>query len=104
MTDHQGLPVPGYKPQPQWKVDEVTRNKYEEEALLRRLDHIEQGLVAGVDFEPRWLRIARTHFEEGYMAMNRAFFMPERAKLPADVLAASVGSSPPEAQTPESER
>lgn len=28
--------------------------------------------------------VARTHFQEGFMALNRAVFQPQRIKLPED--------------------
>jgi hypothetical protein len=85
MTDHQALPVEGYKPQSQSSVDLVNYNKLTEERVLRLID----SLAAMCDADPksingRWLNIARTHIEQGFMAMNRAVFQPTRAKLPDD--------------------
>jgi hypothetical protein len=31
-----------------------------------------------------WLGVARVYLELGFMAMNRAVFQPQRAKLPED--------------------
>ncbi len=78
-TEHKGLPVKGYQPQPQFRVDQVNLNKQTEERLLRVLD-----LLRSTDADPRWISIARTHFEEGFMAMNRAIFQPTRISLPED--------------------
>ena len=80
MTDHQGLPVQGYKAQSQGAIDQVNLNKAMEEEILRRLD----AMKAWTDIDQRWLAIGRTHIEQGFMAMNRAIFMPSRAKLPGD--------------------
>ena len=80
MTDHQALPVSGYKPQSQERVDLVNANKAIEEQTLRILD----GLAARADVDKRWLAIGRTHLEQAFMAINRAVFQPERAKLPGD--------------------
>jgi hypothetical protein len=80
MTDHQALPVQGYKPQSQGAVDQVNLNKTMEEEILRRLD----AMKAWTDIDQRWLAIGRTHIEQGFMAMNRAIFMPGRAKLSSD--------------------
>ena len=44
-----------------------------EEGLLRLLD-----LAQAADLDPRWVAIARTHMNEGFMALNRANFKPER--------------------------
>jgi hypothetical protein len=66
--------IPGYRP---LTVDEtrlVKSNKWDEEALLRRLDQL--SMTIGID--QRWLSIARTHFEQGYMALNRAIMRPQR--------------------------
>jgi len=75
--EHAGLPVKGYQPQPQWRVDVVNRNKIIEEQILRRLDGLKD--TEGVD--QRWLAIGRTHFDEGWMAVNRAIFRPGRVAL-----------------------
>lgn len=80
MTDHQALPVQGYKPQSQATVDTVNANKQIEESVLRILD----GLKSYPTVDQRWLAIGRTHIEQGFMAVNRAVFQPARAKLPGD--------------------
>lgn len=78
----QGLPVHGYKDQTQTSIDMVNTNKIDEEHLLRMLDDMYASMDAAYD--KRWLSIARTHFEQGYMALNRAIFQPERVRLPTD--------------------
>lgn len=77
---HDGLPVPGYRPQSTAVVDLVTFNKRMEEACLRRLDDL--ATLPGVD--KRWLAIGRTELENAWMAINRAIFMPARVLLPGD--------------------
>lgn len=77
MTDHKGLPVSGYKPQSEEKVAMVNSFKADEERLLRALE-------TNPELDHRWLAIARTHFEQGYMALNRAVFQPGRVRLPED--------------------
>ena len=77
MTMKKGLPVAGYQPQPDTAIDRVNANKVAEERLLRTLE----GMG---DCDPRWVAIARTHFEQGFMAMNRAIFQPSRITLPED--------------------
>lgn len=74
MTEHKGLPVEGYKPQSDEKVDLVNANKRLEERVLRVLD----DLKGRADIDPRWLAIGRTHIEEGFMAINRSVFQPAR--------------------------
>lgn len=77
---HQGLPVSGYRPQSDQNVELVNQNKALEERVLRQLDK----LVATSGLDPRWLSIARTHIDQGFMAMNRAVFQPGRIALPED--------------------
>lgn len=78
-------PVKGYQQQTQQKLDEVNINKEIEERLLRRLDDL-FAMAAMPNIEPdmRWLNIAKTHFQEGFMAMNRALMKPQRISLPED--------------------
>ena len=78
----QGLPVHGYKDQTQANIDMVNTNKIDEEHLLRMLDDMYASMDAAYD--KRWLSIARTHFEQGYMALNRAIFQPGRVRLRTD--------------------
>jgi hypothetical protein len=81
MTDlTKGLPVPGYRPQATRAIEIVTGNKNIEEAVLRVLDK----LALDHETDKRWLSIGRTQIEQGFMAINRAIFKPERLKLPED--------------------
>lgn len=81
-TEHKGLPVVGYQPQTEDAVAFVNENKALEERLLRRLDRMAaKGPPA---YDMRWLAIARTSIEQGFMAMNRAVFQPSRIQLPGD--------------------
>ncbi len=83
--------VAGYTAQPDAKVALVNRFKEMEERLLREVDAItvKPGPAGfGLDLTPpndqRWIAVARTHFQEGFMALNRAVFQPQRIKLPED--------------------
>ena len=78
---HKGLPVHGYKPQSQDAVTEVNENKILEEHILRQLDEMK---AAGEQYDQRWLAIARTGFEQAFMALNRAVFRPARIRLEGD--------------------
>jgi hypothetical protein len=79
---HDGLPVAGYKAQSDDRVAAVNANKHAEEEILRVIDKMQD---AGHQvFDQRWLSIARTHLEQGFMALNRAVFRPERVKLPGE--------------------
>ncbi len=98
--DLKPLPVKGYTDQSADKVALVNRFKEMEERLLRELDAAE-WLKVGPKIgagewrttddpreaplcDKRWLAIARTHIQEGFMALNRAVFQPQRVKLPED--------------------
>lgn len=80
MTQHTGLPIPGYRPQSDATVQLVSENKGLEERILRKLD----VLAECKDIDQRWLAIGRTHIEEAFMAINRAVFKPARVSLPED--------------------
>ena len=96
--DHKPLPVAGYTAQPDAKVALVNEFKVLEERLLRKLDALRKERPErppGVHpsssdwnsinvHDPRWLAIAQTHFNEGFMALARAVFQPQRIKLPED--------------------
>lgn len=76
----EGLPVKGYVAQSPEKVALVNSNKETEELMLRGLEL----MMKDPTFDARWVAIARSHFEQGYMALNRAIFCPARLKLPGD--------------------
>lgn len=90
MTDHKPLPVAGYTDQSDAKVALVNEFKADEERLLRKLDRFTPGETFDLEgpnvgqLDPRWLAIARTHFQEGFLALNRAVFRPQRIRLPED--------------------
>lgn len=77
MSEHNGLPVAGYRPQSEAAVALVNESKKVEEGLLRFLD----GLSTIPEIDPRWLAIGRTSIEQGFMAINRAVFKPARVEL-----------------------
>jgi len=72
----KGLPVAGYVDQSSFNVDLVNVSKELEEELLQRLD----TMAGEPEIDKRWLAIARTGFEQAFMAMNRAVFKPQRLK------------------------
>lgn len=77
MPSERGLPVHGYQPQSQDRIDRVNKHKELEERILRALDGMNSDIA-----DLRWTAIARTHFEQGFMALNRAVFRPSRIDLP----------------------
>lgn len=76
MSEHQILPVAGYRPQSKEVVDLVNKYKRIEESLLRGLDQLTEDTKLSVD--KRWLAIGRTHLEQAFMAINRSIFKPSR--------------------------
>lgn len=79
MTEHTPIPVAGYTTQSSENVQFVNENKECEERLLRILDAMQGG-----PYDGRWVSVARTHFQEGFMALNRAIMQPQRVSLPED--------------------
>ena len=77
---HAGLPVSGYLPQSDDKVQTVNRAKELEERVLRHLD----TLRANPACDQRMVSIAITGIQEAFMWANRAVFQPSRIKLPDD--------------------
>lgn len=81
MTDqHDGLPVAGYRPQSEAAVATVNHLKHMEERLLRLLD----VMAMGPEIDKRWLKVGRTAIQQGFMAVNRSVFKPDRVALPED--------------------
>lgn len=79
------MDIKGYTEQSDDMKAVVNHNKEIEERILRRLDEMRGDLGPIEKYDGRWLSIARTHFEQAFMAMNRAAFQPQRIKLPEDV-------------------
>lgn len=65
--------IKGYRHLPKETVDQVNHNKEVEENLLRLTDQY----ILHADIDKRWMSIARTHFEEGFMALNRSLTRPQ---------------------------
>lgn len=70
------LPVAGYTKQSPAYVEAVNRNKRMEERILRLLD----TMATYDDIDKRWLAIGRTNIEQGFMAINRSIFKPQRVE------------------------
>lgn len=89
MTDLKPLPVAGYTAQSTGKVALVNTFKQDEERLLRKIDEISAGRseAGAALYDGRWAAIARTHIQEGFMALNRSVFQPQRIALPEDAAA-----------------
>ncbi len=81
MDDLKPLPVLGYTQQSEEKVRVVNRNKVLEEQVLRQIEGIEDTLADEDNADPdfyRWTSIAKSHIQQGFMALNRAVFLPKR--------------------------
>lgn len=82
---NHGLPVAGYTAQSDVKVALVNRYKVLEERVLREIDDLLKPNADGAAIcDPRWAAVARTHMQEGFMALNRSVFQPTRIMLPED--------------------
>lgn len=68
-----GPAITGYRTQEAVRVALVNANKAAEENILRQLDALQK-----TDVDLRWLAIARTNIELGFMALNRAILRPAR--------------------------
>jgi hypothetical protein len=77
MTIHQPMPVAGYTHQSDDAIAMVNNNKQAEEMILRMLD----AMADDTSIDKRWLAVGRTHIEQGFMAINRAIFKPQRVAL-----------------------
>jgi len=77
MEEHNGLPVQGYRSQSTSNVDLVNKNKVKEEEILRTIDELKEN----TEVDQRWLAIAKTQLEQGFMALNRSIFKPTRIDL-----------------------
>jgi hypothetical protein len=74
---HEPLPVHGYTTQSDKALALVNDNKISEELILRFLDQLQDSPAV----DKRWLAIGRTHIEQGWMAINRAIFKPQRVNI-----------------------
>lgn len=83
MEKAEGLPVAGSGPQNAQAIATVNHFKEVEERLLRDIDAM-RDTAEGPRFDQRWLSIAQTALEQGFMALNRAVFRPSRIRLPGD--------------------
>jgi len=66
--------VTGYRKHTQQEVDAVNTTKGIENDLGRWIKQLQADLE---NVDGRWVAIARTHFQQGFMALNRAVFQPD---------------------------
>lgn len=74
MADNKPLPVAGYTNQPDSNIALVNDNKKLEERVLRQID----DMATIAHFDQRFVALARTNIQQGFMWMNRAVFQPKR--------------------------
>jgi len=77
---HPPMPVEGYTEQSELRIQMVNLNKKMEEGFLRVFDNLAKSPDGAID--KRWLAIGRSQIEQGFMAVNRAIFMPQRIEGP----------------------
>lgn len=82
MSDqkHEGLPVPGYRPQSEANIAISKVNKELEERCIRQAEAIRD--MPGMD--ARMAALAITNLQQAFMWLNRAVFQPGRVALPED--------------------
>lgn len=73
--------IAGYRQLAPGDIHLANQNKQLEELVLRQLEKVAK--TDGVD--GRFVAIAKTHIQEGFMALNRAIFQPGRLLGPIDV-------------------
>lgn len=72
--ENQHRKVAGYRELTQEDIQRVNELKATEFLLLERLETIKTDFP---DYDGRWLAIARTHIEQGFMAAIRSITRPE---------------------------
>ncbi len=71
-------PVVGYRELTREELDDMNTAKHTEAEVLLLLYRI-HGVA---HYDSRWSAIAKTHIEQGFMALNRAIARPNPVKLP----------------------
>lgn len=66
--------IAGYRDVDPAKVKLVNKFKMAEERLLREAEAVREKQAG----DARWVAVAMTHFQEGFMALNRAVMQPRR--------------------------
>lgn len=67
-------PVTGYNDQSSDALNAVNRSKDKELELAEFVEYLKN--YDGLNIDPRWAAVAVTHFEQGFMALNRSVFKP----------------------------
>ena len=79
--DNQHRKISGYRELNQEEIDLMNLVKHEGVELKglhdKISDHIQQDLTTDPGERRRWLAIARTHYQQGLMALTRAIAAPD---------------------------
>lgn len=73
MVDNQHKLISGYRDLTQDEIDQMNAVKEAEVAL----GDVWRRVMELPDVDKRWASVARTHFEEGFMALVRSIARPE---------------------------
>jgi hypothetical protein len=74
MVDNQHRQIPGYRELDQTEVDLIAAIKTRERALAEYWQQVKQQCP---DADSRDIRMARTHFEDGFSRLVRAVAKPD---------------------------
>lgn len=75
-----GEKIPGYTKQSEVNLTLFRKTKEVEERLLR----FTESMAQATSVDPRWMAIAVTHFQQGFMALLRSIAQPQRIRLPGE--------------------
>lgn len=71
--------LPGYRTLTKDQLKMMSHNKPLEEIVLRQIDkHVREH--GSKEIDQRWVSVARTHIQEGFMALGRSIAQPERIR------------------------
>ena len=69
--------IRGFRPIDTATAALVNQNKILEELVMRQIDqHLREA--GSQEIDQRWVSLARTQIQQGFMALNRSVFKPER--------------------------
>lgn len=75
--DNQHRKIKGYKELSQDEIDLMNKVKDLGNNIGTMIDQMEQGHYDDMSFDTRWLAIARTQLQQGFMALTRSIAKPD---------------------------
>ena len=75
--DNQHRKIKGYRELSQAEIDAMNRCKEIEESIMKMIADFQQHEGEEIKPDPRWLAIAKTDLQKGFMALGRAIARPE---------------------------